>query len=122
MEGVRNISAEMERITEHWSPRVIAAANGQYIKLAKVQGDFVWHAHDGEDEVFIVQRGRLTLHFQDREAVTLGPGDLYVVPRGVVHRPSAPEETWVLLVEPAETKHTGDVVTPLTRSIEEQLA
>ena len=122
MEGVRNLAAEFGGITQHWSPRVIAAANGQYVKLAKVQGEFVWHAHAGEDEIFIVQRGRLTLRFRDRPDVTLGAGDLYVVPRGVEHCPVAEEETWVMLLEPAETKHTGDVETPLTKSIDEQLA
>jgi mannose-6-phosphate isomerase-like protein (cupin superfamily) len=121
MNGVRNVDAEFGGITEQWSPRVIAAANGQYVKLAKVQGELVWHSHAGEDEVFIVFRGRLTLRFRDRADVTLGPGDLYVVPRGVEHCPVAEEETWVMLLEPAETKHTGDVESPLTRSIEEQL-
>lgn len=122
MDGVRNIPAEFGRITEHWSPRVIAAANGQYVKLAKVQGEFVWHAHADEDEIFLVHRGRLTLRFRDRPDVTLEPGDLYVVPRGVEHCPVAQEETWVMLLEPAETKHTGDVESPFTKSIEEQLA
>ena len=121
MSTVRNITAEYDRIGEHWSPRVIAAANGQVIKLAKVQGEFVWHDHADEDEVFIVLRGRLTLDFRDRPAVTLGEGDLYVVPRGVEHRPSADPECLVMLMEPAQTKHTGDVQTPMTKSIEAQL-
>src|SRR5919199_4336875 len=118
MDGKRNLHAEYDRVGEHWSPRVIAAANGQFIKLAKVQGELVWHSHADEDEVFIVFRGRLTLRFRDRDEVTLGEGDLYVVPRGVEHLPVAEEETWVMLFEPAQTKHTGDVESPLTRSIE----
>jgi mannose-6-phosphate isomerase-like protein (cupin superfamily) len=122
MDGVRNIPAEFGGITEHWSPRVIAAANGQYVKLAKVQGEFVWHAHADEDEIFIVHRGRLTLRFRDRPDVTLAEGDLCVVPRGVEHCPVAQEETWVMLLEPAETRHTGNVESPLTKSIDEQLA
>jgi mannose-6-phosphate isomerase-like protein (cupin superfamily) len=122
MDGVRNIQAEFGGFTEHWSPRVIAAANGQYVKLAKVQGEFVWHSHADEDEVFIVFRGRLTLRFRDREDVTLGEGDVFVVPKGVEHCPVAGEECWVMLLEPAETKHTGDVETPLTKSVEQQLA
>jgi len=122
MDGVRNIQAEFGRIGEQWSPRVIAAANGQYVKLAKVQGEFVWHDHADEDEVFIIFRGRLTLRFRDRADVTLAEGDLYVVPRGVEHCPVAEEECWVMLLEPAQTKHTGDVETPMTKSIDQQIA
>lgn len=122
IDGVRNLDREFDGITEQWSPRVIAAANGQYVKLAKVQGELVWHAHADEDEVFIVFRGRLTLRFRDLGDVTLGVGDVYVVPKGVEHCPVAEEECWLMLLEPAETKHTGDVDTPLTRSIEEQLS
>ncbi|HEU4558833.1 MAG TPA: cupin domain-containing protein [Longimicrobium sp.] len=122
MNGVRNIQAEFDGVTEHWSPRVIAAANGQYVKLAKVQGEFVWHSHADEDEVFIVFRGRLTLRFRDRADVTLGEGDLYVVPKGVEHCPVAEEECWMMLLEPAQTKHTGDVESPLTKSIDQQVA
>ncbi|HEX8244440.1 MAG TPA: cupin domain-containing protein [Longimicrobium sp.] len=121
MEGVRSVRAEFERIDEHWSPRVIAAANGQFVKLAKVQGAFVWHDHADEDEVFIVWRGRLTIRFRDRPDAVLGEGDVFVVPRGVPHCPVAEEETWVMLIEPAQTRHTGGVESPLTRSIEEQL-
>jgi len=122
MDGVRNLDREFDGITEQWSPRVIAAANGQYVKLAKVQGEFVWHDHADEDEVFIVFRGRLVLRFRDRADVTLGPGDVYVVPKGVEHCPVAEDECWLMLLEPAETKHTGDVETPFTRSVEEQLS
>jgi mannose-6-phosphate isomerase-like protein (cupin superfamily) len=122
MSEVRNLTDEFGRIAGHWSPRVIAAANGQFVKLAKVQGEFVWHDHTEEDEVFIVFRGRLRLRFRDRGDVTLGEGDVFVVPRGVEHCPVAEEETWLMLLEPAQTKHTGDVESPLTRSIEEQLA
>jgi mannose-6-phosphate isomerase-like protein (cupin superfamily) len=122
MDGVRNIDREFDGIAEQWSPRVIAAANGQYVKLAKVQGELVWHAHADEDEVFIVFRGRLTLRFRDRADVALGAGDLYVVARGVEHCPVAEDECWLMLLEPAETKHTGGVDSPLTRSIEEQLS
>jgi mannose-6-phosphate isomerase-like protein (cupin superfamily) len=120
--SVRSIPAEFERIGQLWSPRVIAAANGQFVKLARVQGQFVWHDHADEDEVFIVFRGRLTIRFRDRADAVLGDGDVFVVPRGVEHCPVAEEETWVMLIEPAQTKHTGDVESPLTRSIEEQLA
>jgi mannose-6-phosphate isomerase-like protein (cupin superfamily) len=86
-----------------------------------VHGEFVWHAHADEDELFLVLRGRLRLDFEDRPAVTLGPGECYVVPRGVRHRPVADDEVWLALVEPVGTLHTGDVVTARTRSIAEQL-
>ena len=116
-----HLERAFERVTEHWSPKVIGQVNDQYVKLAKVQGEFVWHQHDDEDELFLVVRGRLTLQFEDGE-LQLGPGELYVVPKGTPHRPLAEEECWVLLVETVTTKHTGDVETPLTRSVAEQLA
>lgn len=122
MSGVRNVTAELERMSELWSPRVIAAANGQFVKLAKVRGGFVWHDHADEDEVFIVFRGRLTIRFRDRGDAVLGPGDVFVVPRGVEHCPVAEEETWVMLLEPAQTKHTGDVESPLSKSIDAQVS
>jgi mannose-6-phosphate isomerase-like protein (cupin superfamily) len=122
MSTVRNVTAEFERIDELWSPRVIAAANGQFVKLAKVRGEFVWHDHADEDEVFIVYRGRLTIRFRDRADAVLGPGDVFVVPKGVEHCPVAEEETWVMLLEPAQTKHTGDVESPLAKSIDAQVS
>ncbi len=81
--------------------------NGQQVKLVKVQGEFLWHRHAEEDELFLVLRGRLTIHFRDR-AVAVGEGEFCIVPRGVEHRPSAEEETHVLLLEPAATRNTGD--------------
>lgn len=122
MSTVRNLTAEFEQIGELWSPRVIAAANGQFVKLAKVRGEFVWHDHADEDEVFIVYRGRLTIRFRDRDDAVLGPGDVFVVPKGVQHCPVAEEETWVMLLEPAQTKHTGDVESPLSKSIDAQVS
>lgn len=116
-----NLERAFERVTEHWSPRVVAELNGQYVKVAKLRGEFVWHDHAGEDELFLVVRGRLTIQFEDG-AVTLGPGECCVVPRGVRHNPVAEEECWIVLFEPAETRHTGGVVTERTRSVEEQLA
>ena len=115
-----HLERAFERVTEHWSPKVIGRVNDQYLKVAKVQGEFVWHQHDDEDELFLVVRGQLTLQFEDGD-VRLGPGELYVVPKGTPHRPVADEECWVLLVETVTTKHTGDVETPLTRSVAEQL-
>lgn len=95
-------------INEHWRPKIAASFNGQEIKLVKFSGEFVWHQHDDTDEVFLVWRGNFRIEFRDR-IVTLGPGDLCVVPKGVEHRPVADEEVEVLLLEAVETRNTGDV-------------
>ena len=110
-------------LPELWSPRVLAEVNGQYLKVARVQGEFPWHRHEHEDELFLVLRGALTIGRapQDGGPVTLRPGEVFVVPRGVRHNTSAEEETWIALIEPISTEHTGGEETPLTRSIAEQL-
>ncbi|CAA9559013.1 MAG: hypothetical protein AVDCRST_MAG49-2384 [uncultured Thermomicrobiales bacterium] len=118
---VTTLDAEFTRLAKFWSSSVVGRANDQYIKVAKLRGEFVWHAHADEDELFHVVRGRLVIRFEDGE-VTLNPGDVCVVPKGKRHLPVADEECWVVLVEPVTTAHTGDVVDPRTRSIEEQLA
>ena len=115
-----NLAAVASELPELWSPRVVARVGDQYVKVARLQGEFVWHAHEGEDELFLVLKGRLRIQLEDGEVI-LGPGDAFVVPAGVRHNPVADEECWVALVEPVETKHTGDVITDRTRSIEEQL-
>lgn len=117
-----HLAREFENITEHWSPRVIATANGQFVKLAKVKGELVWHAHADEDEFFLVCKGTFILRFRDSSEVVLKEGDFHVVPRGVEHLPLAPDECWLMVVEPAQTKHTGEVLTDRTRTIEEQSA
>ncbi len=117
-----HLAREFENITEHWSPRVIATANGQFVKLAKVKGELVWHAHANEDEFFLVCKGTFILRFRDGSEVVLKEGDFHVVPRGVEHLPLAPDECWLMVVEPAQTKHTGEVLTDRTRTIEEQFA
>ncbi len=104
-----------------WSPRVVARVADQYVKVAKVQGEFVWHAHEHEDELFLVLRGSLRIQMEEGDVV-LDAGDLFVVPAGVRHNPVADEECWLALIEPVGTKHTGDVVADMTRSIEEQLS
>ena len=119
---VIDLAAEAARLTEHWSPRVVARINDQFVKVAKVEGDLAWHAHASEDEMFLVLAGELVIEFEDRPAVTLGPGQACVVPRGVRHNPVARAECLLALVEPATTAHTGDVVTDKTRSIAEQTA
>ena len=114
------LEAAFDQITEYWSPRVIGRVNDQYLKVAKLKGEFVWHQHDDEDELFLVVRGRLVLQFRDGE-VALGPGEFYVVPRATQHNPVAAEECWVVLVETVTTRHTGEVDSPLTKSIAQQL-
>ena len=115
-----NLAARCAALPDYWSPRVVAQVNDQYVKVAKVKGELAWHAHADEDELFVVVKGRLVLQFEDGE-VALEAGDAYVVPRGVRHNPVADEECWLMLVETVTTRHTGDVTTPLTRSIEEQV-
>ena len=123
MASGKSLDAEFAAVTEHWSPRVIAEANGQYVKIARVEGDLVWHAHAEEDEFFLCQRGVFGLRFRDGSEVLLNPGDFHVVPRGVEHLPfTVGGEAQVLFVEPAATKHTGEVESERTRSIASQLA
>ena len=117
-----NLDAEFAKVTEYWSPRVVAIANGQYLKIARVKSELVWHAHADEDELFMVHRGAFGLKFRDGSQILLRPGDVHVVPRGVEHLPFAEEETLVVIFEPAATKHTGDVTAEQTRSIEDQVA
>ncbi len=102
-----NLDDKLGRFSDHWNPRVIAALNGQHVKLAKLHGEFTWHKHDDEDELFLVLHGQLRMELRDH-TVELGPGELIVVPRGVEHRPVAPDEVSVLLFEPASTVNTGD--------------
>lgn len=115
-----DLESEFAAVTEYWFPRVIGRVNDQYVKIVKLKGEFVWHAHDAEDELFLVVRGRLRIRLDDRD-VEIGPGQFTVVPRGVRHNPVADEECWIVLIEPVTTEHTGDVVTPRTRSISDQL-
>jgi len=101
-----NLADKFAKITEHWQPRIAAELNGQHVKLVKLLGDFPWHHHETEDELFFVVSGRLLLRFRDRE-ITLEPGELMVVPHGVEHTPFAEEETQILLFEPVGTLNTG---------------
>jgi mannose-6-phosphate isomerase-like protein (cupin superfamily) len=117
-----NLDTELGAVTELWSPRVVAMANGQYVKVAKVKGEFVWHAHAAEDELFLVRKGTLHIRYRDRPDVTLREGDFHVVPRGVEHMTAAPEECWIVLFEPAATRHTGETTSEITKTIEAQTA
>ena len=102
-----NLSACLRQFSEHWSPRIVASLNDQEVKLAKFQGAFDWHAHENEDELFLVVHGEFTMRFRDR-SVILREGEMIVVPRGVEHRPVAEQECHVLLFEPAGIINTGN--------------
>ena len=108
-----NVREKLAMFSDHWNPRIVGELNGQHVKLTKFQGEFVWHDHAQEDEFFLVVRGTLRMDFRDR-SVTLNEGDFIIVPRGVEHRPVAEQEVEVMLFEPAQIKHTGDVESDLT--------
>ena len=103
-----DLAEKLASFDERWSPRIVAELNGQHVKLAKLQGEFVWHSHAEEDELFLVLKGLLTIELR-YGAIVLGPGQMAVVPRGMDHRPVADDEVHVLLFEPAGTLNTGDV-------------
>lgn len=103
-----NLARKFDLFSEHWQPRIIGDVNDAQVKVVKLEGEFVWHRHEREDELFLVVRGRLVMKFRDGE-VALEPGELIIVPRGVEHLPVAAVETHVLLVEPRSTLNTGDV-------------
>lgn len=109
-----NLAQKLALIEAYWTPGIVGELNGQQVKLAKLRGEFVWHHHEAEDELFLVLHGRLVIQFRDGD-VTLEPGEMLVVPRGVEHRPVAEEEVAVLLFEPAGTVNTGQVRDGRTR-------
>jgi mannose-6-phosphate isomerase-like protein (cupin superfamily) len=104
---VVNLAAAFARFADHWRPKVVGELNGQQVKLVKFRGEFVWHAHAAEDELFLVVRGHFRMEFPDR-VVTVNAGEFLIVPRGIEHRPVADAEVEVLLFEPASTLNTGD--------------
>jgi mannose-6-phosphate isomerase-like protein (cupin superfamily) len=116
-----DIAAELQQVEKHWTPRVVGRVNDQYVKVAKLLGELVWHAHDQEDEMFLVVSGRLRIQLEGDEEVVLEPGQFYVVPRGVRHNPVAEEEVEIVLIETVTTSHTGDVVTERSVPIDRQL-
>jgi len=108
-----NILEKFKLFDTHWTPKKIGDLNGQQILLAKLKGAFIWHAHADEDELFMIINGSLKIELRDR-VVTVNQGEIFVVPKGVEHRPIADEEVHVLLFEPLSTKHTGDIINELT--------
>jgi mannose-6-phosphate isomerase-like protein (cupin superfamily) len=103
-----NIADKFKKITEYWKPYIAGELNGQLVKLDKLKGEFVWHHHEHEDELFLVVKGRFRMELRDRH-IWLEEGEFLVVPRGVEHRPVADEEAWIVLFEPATTLNTGNV-------------
>jgi len=109
-----NLSQNLSLFSDHWSPKIVGELNGSYIKLAKLKGEFDWHHHDNEDELFMVVKGQLTIRFRDKDMI-LDEGELIVIPKGVDHLPVAAEEVHVMLIEPKGTLNTGNVVTEKTK-------
>ena len=112
MEPIK-IKDKLNLINDHWNPRVIAELNEQQVKIVKVKGEFVWHDHKNEDELFYVLKGKLIIEFRNKK-VEVNEGEIIVIPKGVEHRPIAEKEVWIMLFEPQNIKHTGDVKHELT--------
>ncbi len=112
-----NFREKLALFTEHWSPKVVARMNDYHFKVVKFQGEFVWHNHADTDETFLVLDGEMTIHLRDGE-VKLGPGEMYVVPKGVDHKPYAERECHALLIEPAGVVNTGDAGGELTAPVD----
>ena len=108
-----NIQEKFGSFNDHWSPKIVGELNGQAVKLAKVQGEFVWHNHENEDELFYIIHGTLKIEFKDK-TIELNEGEMLITPKGVEHKPIAEEEVWLLLFEPMSTKRTGAVKSELT--------
>ena len=117
-----NIRNQLDQVSQYWTPRVVGRVNDQYVKVAKLLGELVWHAHDDEDEMFIVVYGNLRIELAGGREVALAAGDFFVVPKGVQHNPVAAEEVGIVLIETITTAHTGAVVVEGTVAIERQLA
>ena len=103
-----NLAQKLASFSEQWQPRIVGELNGQHVKLAKIQGEFIWHHHQNEDELFLVVHGSIILQLRDRD-IHLAEGEMFIVPRGVEHRPIATEEAHILMFEPAGTLNTGNV-------------
>jgi len=108
-----NLNQKFKLFNELWTPKIVGELNGQYVKLVKTQGEFVWHKHDDEDEFFLVVKGSLTIRLRDGD-IQLNEGEFYIVPKSVEHKPYAEEEAHILVFEPKSTQHTGDVKSELT--------
>ena len=114
MSGAIDLSEKLSTFSEHWSPRTVTQFNDCDVMVVKVKGEFVWHKHDDTDDFFLVLKGMLDIQLRDR-TITLGPGQMYIVPKGVEHRPVAREEVHLLLIEPTGTPNTGNAATAAPR-------
>ena len=103
-----NLTEKLGQFDDYWHPRIVGELNGQHVKVVKLKGEFVWHHHDVEDELFLIIKGRLVIQFRDKE-VALEEGEFLVISKGIEHRPVAEEECWVMLIEPVGTLNTGNV-------------
>ena len=109
-----NLAEKFNQFSTHWDPRIVSELNGQYVKIAKVKGEFVWHSHQHEDELFMVIMGELEIHFRDK-VVNLSPGEIIVVPKGVEHKPVAKKEVQIMMFEPKSTLNTGQTESEMKR-------
>lgn len=109
-----NLAAKFAQFSDYWSPRIVGELNNAYVKLAKLKGEFIWHHHDNEDELFFVVKGRLLMQLRDRD-IWIEEGDFFIVPKGVEHRPVAEEEVHLMLLEPQTTVNTGNVINERTK-------
>ncbi|MBK6635065.1 MAG: cupin domain-containing protein [Chitinophagaceae bacterium] len=115
-----NLAQKLSLFNDHYNPRIVGELNGQHVKLVKLKGEFVWHKHDVEDELFLVIKGKLRMEYRDR-TVEINEGEFIIVPHGVEHKPAAAEEVQLLLFEPATTLNTGDVENEMTRTTLEKI-
>ena len=111
-----NLEQKFQLFAEHWSPKIVGELNGQHVKLAKLKGEFVWHKHDHEDELFFVDKGNFKMEYRD-STVVVNENEFLIVPKGVEHKPVADKEVWVMLFEPATTLNTGDKENELTKHV-----
>ncbi|MFN8281285.1 MAG: cupin domain-containing protein [Saprospiraceae bacterium] len=110
------LSEKFSQFTEHWSPKIIGELNGQQVRIAKLQGEFIWHSHALEDELFLVISGELTIELKEQDNIVLREGEMVIIPKGIEHRPVAAAEVWLMLFEPASTINTGEVKSERTIS------
>lgn len=115
-----NVLDKLDQFSDHWNPQIVGELNGQQVKLAKLKGEFIWHSHRDEDEMFFILKGTLKIEFRDR-TVELNENEFFIIPRGVEHKPVAIEEVHIMLFEPASTRHTGEASHDLTNNDQEFL-
>ena len=120
MNGAININEKLSKFNTYWDPKLVGKINGQEVKVVKLKGEFVWHDHKDADELFQVIKGHLIIHLRDRD-VHLNPGELFIVPKGIEHKPEAPEEVHIVLIDTEGTANTGDVKTDKTVEKPEQI-